>query len=51
MSVPDDRYYALGDNSYNSLDSRYWGFVPEEDVVGRPLVIYYPFTKRFGPVK
>ncbi len=51
VSVPDDRYYALGDNSYNSLDSRYWGFVPEEDVVGRPLVIYYPFTKRFGPVK
>lgn len=51
VSVPEKSYYALGDNSYNSRDSRFWDFVPEEDVVGRPLVIYYPFTKRFGIAK
>ncbi|WP_404421524.1 signal peptidase I [Nibricoccus sp. IMCC34717] len=48
IEVPQHRYLALGDNSGNSLDSRYWGFVPYKDVVGRPLFIYYPFTKRAG---
>jgi signal peptidase I len=47
--VPDDAFVALGDNSANSLDSRYWGTVPAKDVVGRPLFIYFPFTKRWGP--
>ncbi|HEY9154833.1 MAG TPA: S26 family signal peptidase [Opitutaceae bacterium] len=42
-------YYAMGDNSYNSDDSRYWGPVPRANVVGRPLFIYFPFTKRWGP--
>lgn len=51
LNVPEDYYYALGDNSNNSRDGRSWGFVPEADVVGRPLVIYYPFTKRFGLAK
>ena len=50
VTVPEDSYLALGDNSYNSLDGRSWGFVPEDSVVGRPIVIYYPFTWRFGPV-
>jgi signal peptidase I len=49
--VPPDRFLALGDNSGNSEDSRYWGFVPAMDVVGRPLFIYYPFTSRWGPAK
>jgi len=49
--VPDDSYFALGDNSDNSLDSRYWGFVPDTEIVGRALFIYYPFTKRWGPAK
>jgi signal peptidase I len=49
VTVPKDGYFAMGDNSYNSLDSRVWGFVPEADVVGRPLLIYYPFTRRWGP--
>jgi signal peptidase I len=48
-TVPQDFYIALGDNSANSQDSRYWGGVPAKDVVGRPLFIYYPFTKRWGP--
>ncbi|MFH1499554.1 MAG: signal peptidase I [Verrucomicrobiota bacterium] len=49
VTVPEHSYLALGDNSGNSLDGRYWGFVPAADVVGRPLFIYYPFTKRWGP--
>jgi signal peptidase I len=47
-TVPKTGYIALGDNSANSLDSRYWGIVPSQDVVGRPLFIYYPFTPRWG---
>ena len=49
VHVPADSYFAMGDNSANSGDSRYWGTVPAKDVVGRPLFIYYPFTKRWGP--
>ena len=48
MTVPKNKFFAMGDNSANSLDGRYWGFVPAKDVVGRPLFIYYPFTKRWG---
>lgn len=49
VTVPPGDYFALGDNSANSRDSRYWGFVPASEVVGRPLFIYYPFTRRWGP--
>jgi signal peptidase I len=49
VSVPPESYFAMGDNSPNSSDSRRWGFVPARDVVGRPLMIYYPFTRRWGP--
>jgi len=49
--VPLHEFFALGDNSGNSSDGRYWGFVPEKDVVGRPLMIYYPFTSRWGPAR
>jgi signal peptidase I len=48
-TVPAGQFMALGDNSERSLDSRWWGYVPDKDVVGRPLFIYYPFTKRWGP--
>lgn len=51
MTVPAGHFMALGDNSANSQDSRYWGYVPQSDVVGRPLFIYYPFTKRWGPTR
>ncbi|MDP2136648.1 MAG: signal peptidase I, partial [Candidatus Didemnitutus sp.] len=46
--VPSSSYMVLGDNSPRSKDSRYWGYVPDKDVVGRPLFIYYPFSKRWG---
>ena len=49
MNVPARSYAAFGDNSASSLDSRYWGFIPDKDVVGKPLFIYYPFTTRWGP--
>ncbi len=41
-------YFAMGDNSTDSLDGRAWGFVPEQSIVGRAILIYYPFTKRWG---
>ncbi|MDF9833359.1 signal peptidase I [Ereboglobus sp. PH5-5] len=50
-TVSKDGYIALGDNSNNSLDSRYWGEVPKKDAVGRPLWVFYPFTSHWGPAK
>jgi signal peptidase I len=51
LTIPPRSYFAMGDNSGNSADSRYWGFVPAKDVAGRPLFIYYPFTSRWGPAR
>lgn len=51
LTVPVDGFFAMGDNSGNSRDGRYWGFVPLKDTIGRPLFIYYPFTKRWGPAR
>ena len=49
--VPEKRYFALGDNSYNSADSRYWGTVPEENLVGCGMFVYWPFTKHWGFIR
>lgn len=48
VAIPKGKFIALGDNSGNSLDSRYWGFVPENSIIGKAFFIYYPFTKRWG---
>ena len=40
VTIPEDAYFMMGDNRHNSLDSRYWGFVPEDHVVGRPAMIW-----------
>ena len=50
FTVPAESYFALGDNSYNSSDSRHWGVVPARNVVGRGLFVYYPFTWHWGPI-
>ena len=41
LIVPEGHYFVMGDNRDDSQDSRYWGFVPQENIIGRPLVIYW----------
>jgi signal peptidase I len=46
LVVPPGEYFVLGDNRNFSLDSRYWGFVPRDNIVGRPFVIYFSLRQR-----
>ncbi len=45
VKVPEGSVYVLGDNSASSRDSRYWGFVPNENIVGRAEFIYWPLNR------
>ncbi|MCE0483238.1 MAG: signal peptidase I [Methylacidiphilales bacterium] len=49
--VPVDCYWAMGDNSPNSKDSRYWGGVPRQNLVGRGYFVFWPFTSRWGWIR
>jgi len=44
-------YFAMGDNSYHSSDSRDWGEVPQENIMGRGVFVYWPFTWHFGLIR
>ena len=44
LVVPPDCYFGMGDNRDNSLDSRYWGFIPRQNVIGTPWFIYWSFA-------
>ena len=43
LVLPPGRYFMLGDNRYNSVDSRYYGLVPRENIRGRPIFVYYSY--------
>lgn len=43
--VPSDSYFVMGDNRGSSYDGRYWGFLPRQNVRGRPLLVYYSYDK------
>ena len=52
VKLRGDQYYAMGDNSFNSFDSRYWGPVPERNLLGPATVVYWPFTShRLGFIR
>jgi signal peptidase I len=48
FQVETNRLFVMGDNTFNSLDSRYWGDFSSDHVIGKSLFVYWPITQRFG---
>jgi signal peptidase I len=48
VEIPPRDFLVFGDNTLNSLDSRYWGFLPETNVIGKSCFVYWPISTRFG---
>jgi signal peptidase I len=51
LVVPEGSYFVIGDNRAISLDSRYWGFVPRKNIIGRPLFVYWSFATPDGKLE
>ena len=51
VNVPEKCYWAQGDNSYHSSDSRDWGTVPQENIMGRGVFVYWPFASHWGLIR
>jgi signal peptidase I len=43
-AVERDYYFGIGDNRDNSLDSRFWGFIPKENILGTPMIVYWSWN-------
>ncbi|HEU6449180.1 MAG TPA: signal peptidase I [Verrucomicrobiae bacterium] len=48
VQIPPKHFFVMGDNTMNSLDSRYWGDFPSDAVIGKSFFVYWPLTRRFG---
>lgn len=51
LVVPKGRYFVMGDNRTHGLDSRFWGFVPRRNIIGRPLFVYWSFITPNGELE
>ncbi len=51
FTIPPKNYFALGDNSFHSSDSRDWGPVPEQNIMGRGIIAYWPFGAHWGLIR